>query len=333
MRSNIELLSNEEYKNYYYKRFESTSNIELIKSELLQLLEKAQFLLKFYNENLTIENNLVNKAIEKLKKYSKENRTFHTGIILIENVEPQDIFFGYDGGSYNIDLEWTKRKYNYASNNNELARFCAKLIDFIEGFNFTPTKNENKKSTEKTLSYFKIAVFPSAKKAEQLADALILKNNIDKNSRKDFINAFTGFPPKDKIIWQGHFGDLKTFINHCIKEKYIEKVSRKWIITSTIFSDKEIAFSKDSIRSTKETISKENIKKISHLAKEWHKSEEGRKWHREHAQSSLHKNTYEKICECGKKFKTTIFNAKYCSGRCRNKFYARIWRKKHQRCI
>jgi hypothetical protein len=60
MRSDIELLKIENYKNYYYKRFESTSNIELIKSELLQLLEKAQFLLKFYNENLTIENNSVN---------------------------------------------------------------------------------------------------------------------------------------------------------------------------------------------------------------------------------------------------------------------------------
>jgi hypothetical protein len=262
MRSNIELLKIEEYKNYYYKRFESTSNIELIKSELLQLLEKAQFLLKFYNENLTIENHLVKEVIQKLKKYSKDNIAFHTGIILIENVEPQDIFFGYDGGSYNSDLEWTTRKYNYASNNNELVRFCAKLINFIEGFNFINTNNENKKSTEKTLTYFKIAVYPSAKKTEQLADALILKNKIDKNSRKDFINAFTGFPPKDKIIWKGHFGDLKTFVNHCITEKYLEKVSQKWIITATIFLNNEIAFNEDKIRSTKETKSKENIKKI-----------------------------------------------------------------------
>ena len=225
-------------------------------------MEKAKFLLDFYNDNLTTKNNLVNKAIKKLKTYSVETKSFHTGIILIENVEPQDIFFGYDGSFYNSDLEWTKRKYNYASNNNELARFCAKLIAFIEGFNFVQTKNENKKSTEKNLNYFKIAAYPSVKKAEQLADALILKNYIDKNSRKDFINAFTGYSPKDKIIWKGHFGDLKTFINHSIKEKFLEKVSQKWIITSTIFSDKEIAFSKDSIRSTKETISKENIKKL-----------------------------------------------------------------------
>lgn len=261
-RSDIELLKIENYKNYYYKRFESTTNIDLIKSELLQLMEKAKFLLDFYNDNLTTKNNLVNKAIKKLKTYSVETKSFHTGIILIENVEPQDIFFGYDGSFYNSDLEWTKRKYNYASNNNELARFCAKLIAFIEGFNFVQTKNENKKSTEKNLNYFKIAAYPSVKKAEQLADALILKNYIDKNSRKDFINAFTGYSPKDKIIWKGHFGDLKTFINHSIKEKFLEKVSQKWIITSTIFSDKEIAFNKDSIRSTKETISKENIKKL-----------------------------------------------------------------------
>ena len=159
-------------------------------------------------------------------------------------------------------MEWTKRKYNYASNNNELARFCAKLIAFIEGFNFVQTKNENKKSTEKKLNYFKIAIYPSVKKAEQLADALILKNYIDKNSRKDFINAFTGYSPKDKIIWKGHFGDLKTFINHSIKEKFLEKVSQKWIITSSIFLNDEIAFNEDKIRSTKETKSKENIKKL-----------------------------------------------------------------------
>lgn len=261
-RSDIELLKIENYKNYYYKRFESTTNIELIKSELLQLLEKAKFLLDFYNDNLTTKNNIVNETIQSLKIYSVESKSFHTGIILIENVEPQDIFFGYDGSFYNSDLEWTKRKYNYASNNNELARFCAKLTDFIEGFNFTQTKNENKKSTEKTLNYFKIAIYPSVKKAEQLADALILKNNLDKNSKNDFINAFTGFSPKDKINWKGHFGDLKTFINHCIKEKYIEKVSQKWITTSSVFLNNEIAFNEDKIRSTKETKSKENIKKL-----------------------------------------------------------------------
>ncbi len=59
-RSDIELLKIENYKNYYYKRFESTTNIDLIKSELLQLMEKAKFLLDFYNDNLTTKNNLVN---------------------------------------------------------------------------------------------------------------------------------------------------------------------------------------------------------------------------------------------------------------------------------
>ena len=84
----------------------------------------------------------------------------------------------------------------------------------------------------------------------------------NRKSTKDFINAFTGYSPKDKIIWKGHFGDLKTFINHSIKEKFLEKVSQKWIITSSIFLNDEIAFNEDKIRSTKETKSKENIKKL-----------------------------------------------------------------------
>jgi hypothetical protein len=262
MRSNIELLKIEEYKNYYYKRFESTTNVELIQSELLQLLEKAIFLLNFYDENLTIKNNLVNEVIQKLKDFSQDSKSFHTAIVLIDNIEPQDILFGHDGNIHSHELEWTNRKYNYASNNDELARFCSKLIEFINRFSLTSKNNQTKKTIEKTNNYFKIIMKPAPTKAENLAKNLISGNYIELKSEKDFINAFIGHKPKNKINWIGNFGDLKTFINHCIKNEYIENENQKWIITSSLFLNKEIEFSEDKIRSTKETKSKDKIKKL-----------------------------------------------------------------------
>lgn len=64
----------------------------------------------------------------------------------------------------------------------------------------------------------------------------------------------------------------------------------------------------------------------SYKASEWHKSEEGRKWHREHAQKALFGEERTIICEgCGKEFTTRCkIKVKYCSRRCKNRINARI---------
>ncbi|MGV9141386.1 MAG: HNH endonuclease signature motif containing protein [Promethearchaeota archaeon] len=69
---------------------------------------------------------------------------------------------------------------------------------------------------------------------------------------------------------------------------------------------------------------KEWINKIRPLTKEWHRSEEGRKWHSKHWKNSIGKNFKEKtfICEiCGKEFKsfTTRKQVRFCSQKCRQK--------------
>jgi hypothetical protein len=251
MRSDIELLKIENYKNYYYKRFESTSNIELIKSELLQLLEKAKFLLKFYNENLTIENNLVNDVIQKLKDNTVENRRFHTAIILIENLEPQDIFFGYDGGIYNSDLEWTTRKYNYASNNNELARFCSKLIEFIETFGLdTNNKPTNDLKINKPKAFKLNGIQNTIKnKAIDLHNSLVTKQYLNEDCKKDFVKLFTGQASENKITWLGQKGELKSFIEYLISFNKIENCkSNKWQITAANFKYKDEDFTPKKIK-------------------------------------------------------------------------------------
>ena len=64
---------------------------------------------------------------------------------------------------------------------------------------------------------------------------------------------------------------------------------------------------------------RENIKKAIQYAAIWHGSEEGRKWHSEHAKG--HKAPrIEKICEvCGKSYEGTK-NQRFCSNACKAKY-------------
>ena len=70
--------------------------------------------------------------------------------------------------------------------------------------------------------------------------------------------------------------------------------------------------------------SKDPEKQAKHLAEirpkaaEWHKSEEGHAWHKEHAKSTLnHEKRFERTClVCGKEFKSSVSTAKYCSKKC-----------------
>lgn len=149
------------------------------------------------------------------------------------------------------------------------------LIKFIHKnyFDFLPIKKVEEINaveisdsifTKKTTNYcFKIKAGASKKtKANSLFDALVIEKYVDIASKNDFINAFTGYQPKNKIIWIGNFGDLKTFINYCFSSSFIEKKSKKWVITSNIFISNEINFDSNQIRSTKETLSKEKIKNL-----------------------------------------------------------------------
>lgn len=71
---------------------------------------------------------------------------------------------------------------------------------------------------------------------------------------------------------------------------------------------------------------KEKIKKVldsgREKAKEWHKSEEGIKWHREHAKKCNFGNNFRetRVCEyCGKKFIAKTNLAKCCGKQCSTK--------------
>ena len=63
----------------------------------------------------------------------------------------------------------------------------------------------------------------------------------------------------------------------------------------------------------------ESLKLAQEAAKEWHKSDEGRKWHSQHAYNSiLKREKFDGVCkQCGKPVITQNKNkSKYCSGAC-----------------
>ena len=71
---------------------------------------------------------------------------------------------------------------------------------------------------------------------------------------------------------------------------------------------------------------KENLDKIRDLTKEWHASEEGHKWHKEHYEKMKDKLHVERefVCEiCGEKFVSTHAACRFCSNKCRA-----AWRRK-----
>ena len=99
-------------------------------------------------------------------------------------------------------------------------------------------------------------------KAQSLSDKLIAKNYIHKDCKANFINAFIGTKPKDKVNWTGAFGDLKSFIKYCNAEKLFEDNIDVWVITSEVFTFKQVNIPSKKIKDTKVTNNDYNIKKL-----------------------------------------------------------------------
>ena len=73
---------------------------------------------------------------------------------------------------------------------------------------------------------------------------------------------------------------------------------------------------------------RENLNKNARpKANEWHKSKEGIEWHKKHYEEmkdKLHKE-YNFICmECGVEFKSIQIKSKFCSNKCKAKYYRKI---------
>lgn len=64
---------------------------------------------------------------------------------------------------------------------------------------------------------------------------------------------------------------------------------------------------------------RKRVDEIRHLTVKWHRSEEGRAWHREHAKKTIGvRKEYTGICqECGATYISTTSHQKFCSNKCK----------------
>jgi len=149
IKSNVEIIKLQDYIRHYTERFETSTNTVILINELLQIHEKANNILSYYNENLIDDAKIVNEFHNNTPNDFKEKTAYfdnHTGFIIADNLNPQHIVFGKE--NWNEYFE-----FNYITTNQELALFCQKLINFIDKFNLKDKEPQQSKSnTQKTLN-------------------------------------------------------------------------------------------------------------------------------------------------------------------------------------
>jgi len=118
-----------------------------------------------------------------------------------------------------------------------------------------------------------------------------------------------------RYVWEQEVGEIPKgcHIHHIDGDKSNNSINNLTIITASGHARLHGA------EAERKKIMKANIDKARVYAIEWHKSEEGRKWHSE--QSTGHKmKRYAKKCEvCGKEYQGTKIQ-RFCSGACKAKF-------------
>lgn len=118
-------------------------------------------------------------------------------------------------------------------------------------------------------------------------------------------------------VWIYHNGDIPQgyVIDHIDRDKNNNQIGNLRLATQSE-NNKNV-----SDETTKKR--KEHMDRIRPKAIEWHKSEDGRKWHCEMAKKSYEKRTpITRICaHCGKEFQTTQYSerARFCHQNCKMK--------------
>lgn len=136
-----------------------------------------------------------------------------------------------------------------------------KIITFIN--QLLSKKNNSIKSKIEPIKYFLIKDSSTRHyKAQSLSEKLISKNYISKECKANFINAFSGTKPKEKIDWIGDFGDLKSFIKYCNTEKLFNDNIDIWVIAAEVFTFKKVAITSRKIKDTKITKNDLNVKTL-----------------------------------------------------------------------
>lgn len=125
-----------------------------------------------------------------------------------------------------------------------------------------------------------------------------------------------------RAVWEHHYGPIPDgcHIHHRNEDTGDNRIENLELATPKSHAAKHWTPER-AARSTA------HLQKVRHLAAAWHRSEAGRKWHREHGKKTIKKVArLEYKCErCGKKYTTLKRRTnRYCSNECRS--YARYHR-------
>lgn len=126
-----------------------------------------------------------------------------------------------------------------------------------------------------------------------------------------------------RYVWQKHYGAIpKGFeVHHKDENKDNNEIDNLELLTK----DKHLAWHSENVPDVLLVKWKDNLEKTARpKAIEWHKSEEGRRWHSEQAKTNAQKAGFvTSVCKhCGKKFKEKEFGRKrkFCSPTCQSAF-------------
>lgn len=130
-----------------------------------------------------------------------------------------------------------------------------------------------------------------------------------------------------RYVWCKYNGEIPkgVDVHHKDEDKENNDISNLMLITSS----KHNSFhSGERIYSNYEEERQKFLDRTQEKAKEWHSSEDGHDWHREHAQSTIVKSATDKtecaVClVCGTHYKTSksrIGKAMFCSKKCKAKY-------------
>ena len=120
-----------------------------------------------------------------------------------------------------------------------------------------------------------------------------------------------------RYVWQKHNGKIEKGIqiHHKDEDKSNNSIENLEMLSAKEHSKKHFTDER------KEKSRKILIEKAIPKSKEWHTSDEGRKWHSEHAKNSLFGEIRNLICpNCEKNFETKFKIKKYCSYQCKVEF-------------
>lgn len=154
----------------------------------------------------------------------------------------------------------------------------------------------------------------------------IISNTVQKFNGESYYYCGAYFQRKGKrlhrAVWEYHNGEIPSgyHIHHKDEDRYNNDISNLELVYKSDHLSHHMS------KEERKQASRESVKKAIAAAPEWHRSEEGKKWHSKHLKEILGKRedrTY--TCDfCGKEFITkNIYSDKsnrFCSNNCKSAF-------------